>query len=313
MKQSKQQLAFARGYEALQRELDEQSSSRPPEVQALHLREIHVKEEVFQPRTQRGAEEEEELFVRELVNALKQQQGKVPLEPLTVWWSGKKWYVIDGHHRLVAYKKAGKGWSQDQAVPVTEFKGSLNQAVNLTVEANSKTKLPMTKEDRVNSAWRLICLDPMKNRSKTEIAAATGVSVRQLAYMRQALRELTREVGNEFTEDLSPKYDSLELAGWSWRSAKQMTEGLGVETELDEAIAKRIDRFKQGLLKLFGGTISQFPEEFAEALYAINSTLPKRLAATVVFEDCISEGADGDEELEEDDTEIPEVINGEDF
>ncbi|ATG49286.1 hypothetical protein CEW89_17910 [Celeribacter ethanolicus] len=64
---------------------------------ALPLSKLKVAPAVFQPR-----EFFSERHVKALATAIKAQGGQ-PLEPLTVWYSGRDWYVIDGHHRLEAY------------------------------------------------------------------------------------------------------------------------------------------------------------------------------------------------------------------
>ena len=47
---------------------------------------------------------------------------------MLVWWSGKCWRVIDGHHRFLAYKQAAgdsKHPLDIDAVPVEVFEGDL--------------------------------------------------------------------------------------------------------------------------------------------------------------------------------------------
>jgi hypothetical protein len=74
------------------------------------------------------------------------------LEPILVFPVADKYYVMDGHHRLAAYRTAG--WKGD--IPAIVFTGSLDEAVREALRRNTKNKLPMTAKDRTEAAWRLV-------------------------------------------------------------------------------------------------------------------------------------------------------------
>jgi hypothetical protein len=77
---------------------------------------------------------------------------KNPLEPLTIFWVGNAWLLIDEHHRYQAYRKTG----YIEPVPVTVFSGTLDQAIGQALKGNSKDKLAMSKSEKTNAAWRLV-------------------------------------------------------------------------------------------------------------------------------------------------------------
>src|SRR6516165_6213344 len=121
---------------------------------SLPLSQISKRTAVFQPRSLAGNLSEDEEFIRGLMKVLKTTNGK-PLDPITVWYGGRRFYVIDGHHRLDAYKRHhGKA---HVSIPCVEFKGTLVEAMELAGQANHKNKLQMTEDDRMNFAWRLVC------------------------------------------------------------------------------------------------------------------------------------------------------------
>jgi hypothetical protein len=133
----------------------------------LSVRSIKQHPAVFQHR--RPAKHASDAHVRALVSVV---NTSGTLEPVTVWWDGKAWACVDGHHRLAAYAKAGKGTAD---VPVQVFDGTLEEALVLAARTNTKDKLPMSRAEKSNAAWRLVLTTPL---SKATLAEAAGVSPR---------------------------------------------------------------------------------------------------------------------------------------
>lgn len=140
----------------------------------LPLNRIRKCEALFQPR------QIEEKHISDLVRALKSNKA---LEPVLVIQVGPSAYLIDGHHRIEAYRSA----KITEPVPVRYFEGSLDEAVLEAGRANAKAKLPMDTRQRMNYAWRLVLLG---EHSKAQIVEAACVSDGQIARMRKAKREL---------------------------------------------------------------------------------------------------------------------------
>lgn len=88
---------------------------------------------------------------RELHRALKAMPKEARFfDPITVFEIAGQDYCVDGHHRIAAYhaaKATGK-------VPVVRIGGSLSEAIEAGIRANSKTVLPMTHQERRESAWK---------------------------------------------------------------------------------------------------------------------------------------------------------------
>lgn len=105
------------------------------------------------------------------------------LDPITVMRIDGKTILIDGHHRLHAYKAAKRS-----EIPVEYFSGKGGpQTALLKVGAeNRKTKLTMSAGDRSQWAWELTKAECY---SKSEIRAGSGVSTGTVSTMRTRLGE----------------------------------------------------------------------------------------------------------------------------
>lgn len=129
---------------------------------------------VFQPRILKDpyskyASSEQ---IRTLMNSAMTEPNR-NLDPVTVWWSGARYVIIDGQHRYEAYKKLHKLKKRNAVFPVRVFTGTIAEAQRQATYLNRKTQLPMTAEDRTNMAWRLVIEG---SSSIKQIREATGVS-----------------------------------------------------------------------------------------------------------------------------------------
>jgi len=143
----------------------------------LPLSAIATETALFQPR---GLAEN---HVHDLTRVAK--SGRL-FDPLLVIQIGGTAYLVDGHHRREAYLNA----KVTQPIPVTYFAGSVEEAVLEAGRANSKAKQPMTNTERQDFAWRLVRLGTY---TRNQVAEAAGVSVRQVATMRDVLKQLGEE------------------------------------------------------------------------------------------------------------------------
>src|SRR4051794_24427288 len=156
------------------------SEPRNPSVpQELALSEIKVADSVFQWRDSRAGVWDREEHVRQLARALSSQRS--PLDPILVTAIGSEFFVIDGHHRLAAYHAAG--WTAP--VPVSVFEGSLEDAWTEGLAANKKDKLPLTRQEKQEAAWKLV---KAQRTSKAQEIALTGVAEGIIAKMRRTLK-----------------------------------------------------------------------------------------------------------------------------
>jgi ParB-like nuclease domain len=216
-----------------QREQDAKHAALPPSA-------IEVAENLFQPRAIA------EWHLTGLVAAVK---SKRTLPPLLVYRVGKRAFLLDGHHRLEAYRRVRIA----DPVPVEFFQGSPAEAVLAARKANSEPKLPMSVTERHDDAWRLMKLG---RHSKAEIQGAANVSHGSVAAMRAALSAL----GQEEAEGCR-----------TWREAREKATGKeGWTTLNDDERQARLDALAEDwtrrLGKTFGTKLSGNPEVAASAL-----------------------------------------------
>lgn len=177
----------------------------------LGINELNECPSLFQPRYQsllwQGRSND---HVREMFRVLK-SSGR-PLDAIAVVSFGSKWLVVDGHHRLEAYKLAKwKAPVPVRAIPLKETKVArlrIKEAEILSVFANVRDKLPMSAPDKADTAWRITFHHD--DLSKTKVSEMTTLSTSLVAYMRKAKKAL---LAND-------RYSSEEIGAWRWARAR---------------------------------------------------------------------------------------------
>ena len=228
----------------------------PSDPMALKMREIKTLPQVFQHR--RPAEYSSNAHIKALAEAAKSQGS---LASMTVWWSGKNWVCVDGHHRLAAYALAEM---REVDVPVEVFRGTPAEAMARAAYTNSMDKLPMTRGEKVNAGWRLVVMD--QTLSKAKQALAVGISERQIAAMRLVRKKLILKGNNP-----------SDLAEMRWETARKTAAGEDIPEWTDEEQELRVQKMALALRKALGATAEAQPEVFARAVEAYSSKLSKGL------------------------------------
>lgn len=202
------------------------SAGKPaPEVQPSHLEfsKVRTCPAVFQHR--RPHDGDSAHHIRAMADALSKGTAK-SLDAITVWWDGKGWTCIDGHHRLEAYRRSGvEPWA---SIPVKVHPGTLEEAIAEAARGNTRTKLPMTAHERMRAAWRLTCTTSL---SKAAVVEACGVGDGTVARMRKVLKAL-QERGEEAPCDLSWWEAQAKAKG------EDLPEGEEMSDEAKQAMAK---------------------------------------------------------------------------
>lgn len=229
---------------------------QPPAPSMLTPKSIKVRPEVFQHR--KTPEHASESHVRGLADAAKAHGS---LAPLTIWWDGKHWTCIDGHHRMQAYTRANLFQSP---VPVEVFTGSPQDALAFAAGSNTKAKLQMSPSEKANAAWRLVVMGT--GLSKVKQAEAAGVSERLVAYMRGALGKLVAQ-----------GHSRPDAAAMSWGQARSTAEGRDLPEWSDEEEQRRVDVMAAALRKALGNTAERQPELFVRALEAFSPMLARAI------------------------------------
>lgn len=263
--------------------------AQPTEPQQLAPAKIHRWPGVFQHRGRRGAEGDD--HVKVLAAAVrKSRTGQ--LSPVTVWWDGKRWVCIDGHHRLDAYRLA----AITAPIPVEVFNGSLSEAVIQAAAANTKDKLAMPTREKMNAAWRLVIVTG-NAISREATAEAASVSTGSIAIMRRVRAQLESRAAP--TTDALTISRVVDYRNLPWLDAKRLAEGRdAIDRDWDEADNLKVQEWATALTKLFGRTAGKRPELLARALDLYDTRVMTRMVE--YWREEHGEDDDGNEAAEDD-------------
>lgn len=120
------------------------------------------------------------------------------LDPVLVWQeidatgtASGRLVLLDGHYRVAAYRaEQSAGKIEGKGIPAVLLRCDRMEAHLVALTANAKDTLPLTMQERLNAAWKLVRAFP-KAISKPRLAKASGVAERTIANMRQQLRKFS--------------------------------------------------------------------------------------------------------------------------
>ncbi|PBB41312.1 hypothetical protein CK222_22340 [Mesorhizobium sp. WSM3866] len=254
--------------EAIGKALGTNPTAPQGEPKTLDLDQLRTIETVFQPRDLTFREGEHEAHVEVLAKAIGRREKPNYLEPITVWWGGSGWYILDGHHRRLAYARA----KVVKNIPVRVFKGGLEEALGESVALNSKNKMAMSLQDKTNAAWRLTA---RTDYSKSQIARECSVAESSVANMRRIKRELTKQ-----------GVAADQMLAMNWGEAQRVARGEErPEINQDSATERRARGYAKSLARALKDRPHKDPEGFAKALLMLDERLPGRLLETEAWTD----------------------------
>jgi len=250
-------MTFQEGWDEL---LYQHANGKPqPKKKPERLPAAKIKrwEAVFQHR--KPLESHSAGHVREL--AAKAKENKDGLAPITVWWDGKHWACIDGHHRLKAYMLANM---REHNVPVTVFEGTPQQAVVEAAQGNTADKLTMSKSEKVRAAWRLVVAEP--GITQEALARASGISPRRVSDMVRCLRTL-RGMRAKDIADMSWYEARTRAAGQEYAVFEVADDYVEVEArKVAEKMHKHIGPRMAGQVEIFSRALELYSERLSNDL-----------------------------------------------
>ena len=254
-----QQSDWYRVFQTLKQRGVDTLTDQERKLRRLPIQAIKTVEAVFQPRHS-GDESASGKHLEELKRVL---HDRGVLDPIVVMKLGGEWVCIDGHHRLEAYRQSE---GKRTHVPMKVFTGTVGEALKASVATNAPDKLNLSKDDKLESAWRLVLL---KEDSVARISQITTISERTIQHMRRTLEQIRKE------------HPSVAFEEWPWRKIKELLRGhlKGDQTIWQEAKARE---WAKQLAKSFSGLLREYPTVFAQALLQYNPETARIIAEDVL-------------------------------
>ncbi|WP_321448672.1 ParB/RepB/Spo0J family partition protein [uncultured Cohaesibacter sp.] len=189
-------------------------------------------------------EDPAEHHLTELKRALERMTD---LDPVLILPCGDSFVLIDGHHRLEAYRRD----EERTDIPVRYFEGSIEKAVLEAARINAKAVLPLNNQQRQNLAWRLVLT---KRYSKAQLVEAAAVSYGQISNMRKVMKAL-----NDDANTFDSWWKAQQAAAGKLR---EQDEDFDQDAWLREQVAIYVDRMS----KAHGTKLSSNPSLLALVL-----------------------------------------------
>lgn len=224
-----------------------------PALQARDPAQLKERERVRQ-------EEQSKLHIRDMALLLKADPA-AELVPLHVADVEGALYVVDGHHRLAAYRRANR-----ETAPAQVRRMSLEKASHQSKLANiGHTKIEMRPEQKRNALWHHLSALTWKGSrglpsrfSQRSLSGTFGVS---LDTVQRMLKRLPEVVPEEY-----PAEHRDAITGWPhWRFVKRSARAEMYQAMAPEARVRwQADKYKRKLAKLW----EQYPAEALQVAHA---------------------------------------------
>lgn len=219
-----------------------------------------------------------EAHIGKLMDAITIAPGH-EIERIDIWWTGKRWLVVDGHHRLKAYGRLQRDPKKNMKairVPVRVFEGTLRKAIARSVEGNSKDKLPMSEEEKSDAAWLMVCMGGM---TKPEIIAASSRGDATVARMRRTRKAILKMIEAGTLEGVTEE----QLINHSWWEAQMMERGDDIPEKDEDWVERQAVVWAGRLGRYFKDKLSEAPDVFARAIAIYSKELPGRMIESPVW------------------------------
>lgn len=256
---------------AIQRLLEvKAANSSPPQTipKSLPLADIQVEPMVFQSRADARTNG---LSVERVAEIARGLDGSNRDEPIHVWWSGLGWIVCEGHHRHAAYQLLKDRGGRNLRIPVVPHPDiPLEEAIGLAGLLNDREKIRISRADKLDNAWRMVCVGTGSIKVQSERA---GVAQSTISNMRQVKATLLEQ---------GCHLDWAIDAGWD--ESRQSANG---RTERDFC-GNALEEMAEELRKLNVTSIVKSPDIFARAIELVSAELPDRLIQSEPFWDALA-------------------------
>lgn len=212
----------------------------------------------------RSSGEPIEYLLSDLRQALRTREE---LDAIHVYVCGRTTYILDGHHRVEAYRREGRS-----KIPVRAFDGPPVEARAFVVGRACKASLPLTGAERSNAAWQSVLSGSYR---QNRIVTLTGVSARTVATMTKVHRALgdaafgyahwwsARQAWQEGIEN------QRSLTEWEWEEYDRQ-QGEAIASAIGKALGPRLQKNPRAAAIGLATVLGQKGTEFAEAFCGLD-------------------------------------------
>jgi hypothetical protein len=169
-------------------------------------------------------------------------------------------------------------------VPVDLFEGSLEEARQLALRLNSKTKLPMSRDEKSEAAWKLTKTTDISIERVHELST---VSRRTVSYMRVAWKQVQEHFeSKEGRAAFGGRYYSIAdlREKLSWAKARMVLRGIKFADD-DDWRDHKADELAGLLTTHVGDKLMRYPDITADALRKLHPDLPRALIYQWAYEE----------------------------
>lgn len=261
---------------AAEAERERPESTGQPVFVHVAPQDIGERLELFQPRRPGwGTRTLESDYVKRLKTRI---QRKGEIDPVLVVKLAGQWVVVDGHHRLAAYR------SLKHVTPIKceWFAGTVREAMDAGLDNNEKIHLSMQQGDKWEAAWLRTVMDWGKEDwsvSKADVVRLTGSSDGIVAKMRRAVTRHHDYAKHGVCHPEGEKLHTIlgsDLSIHTWSKVNQVLLDLSPkEFDASEAAAKLSGQ----LTRRMTNQLSEDPEVTAQAWLYDREAYPKLLEA----------------------------------
>jgi ParB-like nuclease family protein len=185
------------------------------------------------------------------------------MDPVLVVKLGREWVVVDGHHRLAAYRKL----KHAESIKCEWFAGTVREATDESLRRNEKTHLEVQQGDKHEEAWKRTLLGW---GSKRDVVKLTGCGDGTVAKMRRAMRshrEYNKKVQSDTDRLWGEKLHTqlgADLRVHAWSKVNRILLDLSPKQwDMNDAAA----RLANNITLRLTNKLSEDPEVTARALW----------------------------------------------
>lgn len=191
-------------------------------------------------------------------------------EPIHVWWSGKRWIVIEGHHRHAAYLLKQEQDGRVFSIPVIAHPEiTLGEALGAAGRMNDREKVRISKAEKLDNAWRIVCMGEGSIRQQS---ANTGAHQNTITNMRKVKRTLQER-----------RMPDAQMMDAGWKQSREWANGKAYRDHSPDALEVMAQAMAEELGKLKVTTALKSPEVLARAIEILSPALPARLLGSDPF------------------------------